>query len=77
MPFLEIGEDVIAIHSIGVHKVVSFLSHGEAIFPIVNLVLICRVPIVIGVHLLYQALFLRVQHIYIPVIFDDIRELLG
>ena len=52
-PFLKIGEDTIAIHSVGIHRVVGFLSHGKAIFPIIDFVLIGRVPIVISVHFLY------------------------
>ncbi len=52
-PFLEIGKDAIAIHSIGVHKVVGFLSHSEAVFSVVDLVLIRRIPIMISVHFLY------------------------
>ena len=55
-PFLKIGKDAIAIHSVGVHEVMGFLSHGEAIFPIIDFVLIGRVPIVISVHFLYQTL---------------------
>ena len=52
-PFLKIGKDVIAIHSVGVYKVIGFLSYGKAIFPIIDFILIGRVPIVISVHFLY------------------------
>ena len=51
--FLKIGKDVIAIHSVGVYEVIGFLSPGEAIFPIIDFVLIGRVPIVISVYFLY------------------------
>ena len=75
--FLKIGEDVIAIYSIGIYKVIGFLSYGKAIFPIIDFVLIGRVPIVISVYFLYQTLLLYVQYIYIPVILSNIREFLG
>ena len=52
-PFLEISKDIVAIYSIGVHKIMGFLSHGEAIFSRVNLVLIYRISIMVGVHFLY------------------------
>ena len=51
--FLKIGKDIIAIHSVGVYKVIGFLFYGEAIFPIIDFILIGRVPIVISVYFLY------------------------
>ena len=52
-PFLNISKDIIAIHSVGVYKVIGFLSYGKAIFPIIDFILIGRVPIVISVYFLY------------------------
>ena len=75
--FLKIGKDVIAIYSIGVYKVIGFLSYGKAIFPIIDFVLIGRVPIVISVYFLYQTLLPYVQYIYILVILSNIRKFLG
>ena len=51
--FLEIGKDVIAIYSIGVYKVIGFLSYNEAVFSVVDLVLIYRISIMISVYFLY------------------------
>ena len=75
--FLKIGKDVIAIYSIGVYKVIGFLSYGKAFFPIIDFILIGRVPIVISVYFLYQTLLLCVQYIYIPVLLSNIRKFLG
>ena len=51
--FLKISKDIVAIYLIGVYKIMGFLSHGEAIFSIVNLILIYRISIMVGVHFLY------------------------
>ena len=75
--FLKISKDIIAIYLVGVYKVIGFLSYGEAIFLIIDFILIGRVPIVISVYFLYQTLLLYVQYIYIPVILSNIREFLG
>ena len=51
--FLKTSKDIIAIYSIGVYKIMSFLSYDKAIFFIVNLILIYRISIIVGVHFLY------------------------
>ena len=51
--FLKIGEDIIAIHSVCIYKVIGFLFHGKAIFSIIDFILIGRVSIVISVYFLY------------------------
>ena len=51
--FLEINKDIIAIYSIGVYKIIGFLFYSEAIFFIVNLILIYQISIIVNVYFLY------------------------
>ena len=39
-PFLEINKNIIAIYSIGVYKVIGFLSYSKAVFSVIDLILI-------------------------------------